>query len=78
MKNGDKDFAFPIDRGTSEYIENGYGVPDNYMGLTKLEYIATHILQGLCANSKLTQNTIDTVQIALSMAELLLRKTDKT
>ncbi len=72
MKNADQP-AFTVSKEMCETSK----IEEYPFGLTKLEYISAHILSGLCANSKLTQNTIDTVSIAVNMAELLLRKTNK-
>ena len=71
----EKQPAFSVSR---EMCEMSNTIEEYPYGITKLEYVSTHILQGLCANSKLTQNTIETVQIALNMAEMLLRKTEKS
>ena len=54
MKNGDKDFAFPIPSEMIIQISEGGGCPDNYMGLTKREYFAAMALQGLLAGNILT------------------------
>jgi hypothetical protein len=70
----EKQPAFAVTREIAEMSNSIEGYP---YGLTKLEYVSAHVLQGLCANSKLTQNSIDTVQIALNLAEMLLRKTEK-
>jgi hypothetical protein len=64
--------AFAVSREMCEFQNSIEGYP---YGLTKLEYVSTQILMGLCANCKLTQNAPTTVQIAISMATELLRKT---
>ena len=72
MKNRNKP-AFAVDREMCEISE----IEEYPYGLTKLEYISTHILVGLCANSKLTQSTSVTIETAIYMAGLLLGKTEK-
>lgn len=76
MKTNPEDKAFPISATAAKQIAEGYGFPDEYLGLTKREYFAVMAMQGLIANAPINNlgNSAEGVQLAVKWTDDLIQE----
>jgi hypothetical protein len=77
MKTIGNNVAFPPPEKAVNDISNGYGYPEEYMGLTKREYFAVKALQGLCADSSRNGSEAKYAQSAVFFADALIIELNK-